>query len=788
MARPLCTALVTVSVACVTPLGFGGEHHSGVPRHRYSFTSDASDSIGGFHGTPHGNVTFESGQAVLNGNMGLQCGAAAAAYIDLPNGIVSHLETSDVTFEAWVTWEGQNFQWQRIFEFGMSDGGEGSCSTARFTNWICLGPQGGSGGALYGEYSPNGLDAAPGAIQVPPDAANPLSGSSLPTGSEQHVVMVLNGDDGLETLYLNGVKFTSRSLGYPLDLSIFDDRNNWIGRAQWSVNGMFPGSISEFRVYDYALTPEEVHTSFQIGPQALPLNIVAPTDLTCVPLPEHEILVSWTNGEAYDRVEVYRDGTDPENVLDSAVTGESYVDAAAGFDVHSYFIRGVKNGAFSSLVGPCQAAAASDFFVHVSNLLARNDETCTAQVTLDFDYFTDDPPLGEVQGWQYGICHEASIATALTATLASDTAGLKGGAGPDFSSLDVHPDGVTVGIVVDMQNSTTVSPQNGWRDALIEYRLSSSEIDCTEGPRSVTSRLSLCNTLGSPAINSIVSVEGQSLPAGGSDGGLVTIACPVDFHASLSDAEADIGGLVEVEVTLDFDHEGNTPDSIRGWSYGVCHDPAMLQGLASSPAGRAWREDTAALNGGAGPGYFNMMVFEGGITVAVIVDLAQVVTIPPVNGWRDVVLSYSAIGGPLDCLDGSAEPVVTEVSLCESLGSPPVRNVMTVGLVSIPMGGYDPASVTISCSTYFVRGDANQDGTLDISDPIGILAHLFSGAPVTCNDAVDSNDDGQIDISDAIYMLAHLFAGGPDPKPPYPQIGPDLTPDTIDCEHYGAGR
>jgi hypothetical protein len=68
-------------------------------------------------------------------------------------------------------------------------------------------------------------------------------------------------------------------------------------------------------------------------------------------------------------------------------------------------------------------------------------------------------------------------------------------------------------------------------------------------------------------------------------------------------------------------------------------------------------------------------------------------------------------------------------------------------------------------------GDCNQDGTLDLSDVVCLLGHLFQGSPalLPCNSQagnltlMDCNQDGSVDLSDAIYNLAYLFQGGPPP-------------------------
>ncbi len=69
----------------------------------------------------------------------------------------------------------------------------------------------------------------------------------------------------------------------------------------------------------------------------------------------------------------------------------------------------------------------------------------------------------------------------------------------------------------------------------------------------------------------------------------------------------------------------------------------------------------------------------------------------------------------------------------------------------------------------FHRGDANDDGELDISDPLFILNLLFVDpvAPA-CLEATDGNDDGDIDISDPLFILLFLFADGESPPAPGP--------------------
>ena len=82
---------------------------------------------------------------------------------------------------------------------------------------------------------------------------------------------------------------------------------------------------------------------------------------------------------------------------------------------------------------------------------------------------------------------------------------------------------------------------------------------------------------------------------------------------------------------------------------------------------------------------------------------------------------------------------------------------------------------------FFVRGDANADGALVVSDPVATLAFLFAGVEADCLDALDADDSGEIDLTDAVYALHYLFLGGPAPRGPFPDCGYDPSPDGLAC-------
>ena len=81
----------------------------------------------------------------------------------------------------------------------------------------------------------------------------------------------------------------------------------------------------------------------------------------------------------------------------------------------------------------------------------------------------------------------------------------------------------------------------------------------------------------------------------------------------------------------------------------------------------------------------------------------------------------------------------------------------------------------------FVRGDANGDWIVDVSDAVATLLYLFHGRTLRCADAADFDDSGTVGLTDAILGLDYLFRDGAPPPAPFPEIGLDPTPDGIEC-------
>jgi hypothetical protein len=138
------------------------------------------------------------------------------------------------------------------------------------------------------------------------------------------------------------------------------------------------------------------------------------------------------------------------------------------------------------------------------------------------------------------------------------------------------------------------------------------------------------------------------------------------------------------------------------------------------------------------------------------------------DGLISKTLPPTAVGDSLGVLEYGIHSVVV-TTLWESWESPTFTCTLSVT---------KPGEMT------FVRGDANGDKLVDISDPITILNYLFSGGTVSCNAAADADGSGKVDITDGVSLLSFLFIQGDAPPPPYPACG--IGQSGLDCASFPA--
>jgi len=216
-------------------------------KHRFSFTNDASDSVGGANGTLMGSATVSGGQVVLND--------ATQDYVDLPIGdTIGNL--TNATFETWFTWDHYLGQfWSRIFDFGTGTAmnmflpprNGASNNTPRFALTTAGGGQ---------EQIAQIIGVLPNTVTVG-------------TPTEIYIAVTIDADNQIATVYLNG-KPAAIIFNFTNTPSLMGSTSqNYLGKSQYN-DPYFNGSINEFRIYDRALSAAEIAASFAAGPDATP--------------------------------------------------------------------------------------------------------------------------------------------------------------------------------------------------------------------------------------------------------------------------------------------------------------------------------------------------------------------------------------------------------------------------------------------------------------------------------------------------------------------------------------
>jgi Concanavalin A-like lectin/glucanases superfamily len=214
--------------------------------HRYSFDGDGGtqvvDSVGNADGTLMGGATLDgAGHATLDGQ---------DDFADLPNGLVSKL--SNATLIAWLSWSGGPC-WQRVFDFGSTDAGEGIVGNATTSIFATPLRCPGSGPATSYETTTSILGSV--------DSDTPF-----PELQNLPIAVVYDVTGGQMRLYAADALLGTGKIA---PLSQLQDVNDWLGRSQWVQDIYLRGTYDEFRIYDIALSPAELAAVEKAGPDVV---------------------------------------------------------------------------------------------------------------------------------------------------------------------------------------------------------------------------------------------------------------------------------------------------------------------------------------------------------------------------------------------------------------------------------------------------------------------------------------------------------------------------------------
>ncbi len=94
----------------------------------------------------------------------------------------------------------------------------------------------------------------------------------------------------------------------------------------------------------------------------------------------------------------------------------------------------------------------------------------------------------------------------------------------------------------------------------------------------------------------------------------------------------------------------------------------------------------------------------------------------------------------------------------------PVRGNYDVSVQTKDYWDIQPTGSTPLVVQAYLCGDANDTGTLNISDAVFIINYIFGGGAAPSPEiSGDSNCTGSVNISDAVYLINFIFGGGTAP-------------------------
>jgi hypothetical protein len=242
------------------------------PAHRYTFNNLVNGADGtiipdvaGVGANQANGLIRGAGAIVTPAGLDLPGGSSAsAAYVDLPNGIVSGTFNGgtgylSATFETWVVLQ-SNLNWARVMDFGTTDAGEitGPGGAHNSSRSLMLSASVGTDPNMRFEIA--GVAAGPGA------GSRDAAGNSL--GIEMHIVVLYDAELQQWQWYRNGeLQESFDSIGGAPNT--LPDVNNWLGRSNWAGDANTDAFYNEFRVYDYNLSVAEIRGNFLAGPDTV---------------------------------------------------------------------------------------------------------------------------------------------------------------------------------------------------------------------------------------------------------------------------------------------------------------------------------------------------------------------------------------------------------------------------------------------------------------------------------------------------------------------------------------
>ena len=282
--------------------------------------------------------------------------------------------------------------------------------------------------------------------------------------------------------------------------------------------------------------------------------------------------------------------------------------------------------------------------------------------------------------------------------------------------------------------------------------------------------LSLSGEVGTANLQSTILVEGAPVATDLQNGFLSVI----EQNVLIAESTTGQAALGEVDHEIKI-HAFNSED-LQGFSISLVYDPLVwefshveITGTITETAGAEFVEEFSDDD-------------QGNAVLGVLLDI-----LPPYSGQviPATGIELEVARFYFDVQPDVFESVETTIGFAPSPGTPVVDNVFVIGNQSVQPLTIDTV-IEVAVQNIFLRGDADGDLYLDLSDVINNLVFMTGACPEcpdpTCYKALDVNDNGIIDLADGVQLVNYLYTFGPPPAAPFPEPGPDPTPDDLTCD------
>lgn len=206
----------------------------------------AEDVWGGYHGTLAATATRDTSN---NNTRSLKLDGTANAYATLGQDVVASL--NDFTIATWVKMDAIS-TWMRIFDFGTGT-----------NTYMFLTPQ---------ASVSNGISTIRYGIKNGSTEYQANYAYTWPLNTWTHIVVTQSANT--VRLYVNGA-LASTTTGITLKPSDLGSTNqNYIGKSQWP-DPMLRGSIDEFKIYNFAMSDQNINNLYLGNQLVLPVLLTA---------------------------------------------------------------------------------------------------------------------------------------------------------------------------------------------------------------------------------------------------------------------------------------------------------------------------------------------------------------------------------------------------------------------------------------------------------------------------------------------------------------------------------